>query len=163
MTTRYVQLYCFHLPFTCKANILQWQNGRRGQDGWGRYTRRRKWYRDAELVEITSSTEITPSPTPTQASASLDSNSAHTRLSSFSGSRSRSPPPEYSDLDDASLRSNKSGRLSSKKSSLRKERLERGSRNSSMSLQSEGDDERPFTRPRTTDWGLSDDARMGLE
>ncbi|ATZ46119.1 hypothetical protein BCIN_01g07810 [Botrytis cinerea B05.10] len=141
----------------------KWQNGRRGQDGWGRYTRRRKWYRDAELVEITSSTEITPSPTPTQASASLDSNSAHTRLSSFSGSRSRSPPPEYSDLDDASLRSNKSGRLSSKKSSLRKERLERGSRNSSMSLQSEGDDERPFTRPRTTDWGLSDDARMGLE
>lgn len=31
---------------------LQWQNGRRGQDGWGRWTRRRKWYRDAELVEI---------------------------------------------------------------------------------------------------------------
>jgi hypothetical protein len=30
---------------------LQWQNGRRGQDGWGRWTRRRKWYRDAELVE----------------------------------------------------------------------------------------------------------------
>ncbi|KAK6615627.1 integral peroxisomal membrane peroxin [Botrytis cinerea] len=99
----------------------KWQNGRRGQDGWGRYTRRRKWFQIKE------------------------------------------PPPEYSDLDDASLRSNRSGRLSSKKSSLRKERLERGSRNSSMSLQSEGDDERPFTRPRTTDWGLSDDARMGLE
>lgn len=30
----------------------KWQNGRRGQDGWGRWTRRRKWYRDAELVEI---------------------------------------------------------------------------------------------------------------
>lgn len=30
----------------------QWQNGRRGQDGWGRWTRRRKWYRDAELVEV---------------------------------------------------------------------------------------------------------------
>lgn len=30
---------------------LKWQNGRRGQDGWGRWTRRRKWYRDAELVE----------------------------------------------------------------------------------------------------------------
>ncbi|KXX78800.1 Peroxisomal membrane protein PEX30 [Madurella mycetomatis] len=29
----------------------KWQNGRRGQDGWGRWTRRRKWYRDAELVE----------------------------------------------------------------------------------------------------------------
>ncbi|CAN8098208.1 unnamed protein product [Discula destructiva] len=32
----------------------KWQNGRRGQDGWGRWTRRRKWYRDAELVEVDS-------------------------------------------------------------------------------------------------------------
>ena len=32
--------------------MMQWQNGRRGQDGWGRWTRRRKWYRDAELVEV---------------------------------------------------------------------------------------------------------------
>ncbi|CAG9999302.1 unnamed protein product [Clonostachys byssicola] len=30
----------------------KWGNGRRGQDGWGRWTRRRKWYRDAELVEM---------------------------------------------------------------------------------------------------------------
>ncbi|KAK5995317.1 Peroxisomal membrane PEX30-like protein [Cladobotryum mycophilum] len=29
----------------------KWQSGRRGQDGWGKWTRRRKWYRDAELVE----------------------------------------------------------------------------------------------------------------
>lgn len=28
----------------------KWEDGRR-EDGWGRYTRRRKWYRDAELVE----------------------------------------------------------------------------------------------------------------
>jgi len=34
----------------------KWQNGRRGQDGWGRWTRRRKWYRDAELVEVEPST-----------------------------------------------------------------------------------------------------------
>ena len=32
--------------------LEQWQNGKRGQDGWGRWTRRRKWYRDAELVEV---------------------------------------------------------------------------------------------------------------
>ena len=36
-------------------------------DSWGRYTRRRKWYRDAELVEVTPSTEVTPCPTPTEA------------------------------------------------------------------------------------------------
>lgn len=35
-----------------KTDRVQWQNGRRGQDGWGRWTRRRKWYRDAELVEV---------------------------------------------------------------------------------------------------------------
>ena len=32
-------------------------DGRRGQDGWGRYTRRRKWYRDAELVETSGDSE----------------------------------------------------------------------------------------------------------
>ncbi|OJJ59401.1 hypothetical protein ASPSYDRAFT_57001 [Aspergillus sydowii CBS 593.65] len=30
----------------------KWNDGRRGQDGWDRYTRRRKWCRDAELVEV---------------------------------------------------------------------------------------------------------------
>ncbi|KAA8642125.1 PEX28-32 family peroxisomal membrane protein [Aspergillus tanneri] len=30
----------------------KWNDGRRGQDGWDRYTRRRKWCRDAELVEL---------------------------------------------------------------------------------------------------------------
>ncbi|ROT42658.1 Pex24p-domain-containing protein [Sodiomyces alkalinus F11] len=49
-----------------------WQNGRRGQDGWGRWTRRRKWYRDAELVEIDepSAPPTERITTPTQASAS---------------------------------------------------------------------------------------------
>ena len=43
----------------------RWEDGRR-EDGWGRYTRRRKWYRDAELVEATPSLENTPSGTPVQ-------------------------------------------------------------------------------------------------
>ncbi|KAJ5782765.1 hypothetical protein N7457_004539 [Penicillium paradoxum] len=30
----------------------KWNDGRRGQDGWDRYTRRRKWYRDAELADL---------------------------------------------------------------------------------------------------------------
>lgn len=30
----------------------KWRDGRRGQDGWGRYTRRRKWIRDAELIDV---------------------------------------------------------------------------------------------------------------
>lgn len=43
----------------------KWDDGRT-EDGWGRYTRRRKWYRDAELVEATPSIEGTPSGTPMQ-------------------------------------------------------------------------------------------------
>lgn len=38
------------MMLTCSGD--QWQNGRRAADGWGRWTRRRKWYRDAELVEF---------------------------------------------------------------------------------------------------------------
>ena len=41
----------------------RWEDGNR-DDGWGRYTRRRKWYRDAELVEATPSIEHTPIVTP---------------------------------------------------------------------------------------------------
>lgn len=31
--------------------MKKWRDGRRGVDGWGKYTRRRKWLRNAELVE----------------------------------------------------------------------------------------------------------------
>ncbi|PSK55896.1 hypothetical protein B9Z65_4774 [Elsinoe australis] len=31
----------------------KWLNGTRGQDGWSKYARRRKWVRDAELVDMT--------------------------------------------------------------------------------------------------------------
>ncbi|KAI4865692.1 Pex24p-domain-containing protein, partial [Hypoxylon rubiginosum] len=40
----------------------KWQNGRRGNDGWGRWTRRRKWYRDAELVEVSAGSASPPPP-----------------------------------------------------------------------------------------------------
>ncbi|KMU76085.1 peroxisomal membrane protein PEX31 [Coccidioides immitis RMSCC 3703] len=42
----------------------KWNDGRRGQDSWNRYTRRRRWCRDAELVEVTPSREATPPPSP---------------------------------------------------------------------------------------------------
>ncbi|KIW08027.1 hypothetical protein, variant [Verruconis gallopava] len=54
----------------------KWKDGRRGRDSWGRYTRRRKWCRDAELVEITPSTETTPSPTPAQEQSETEDNYA---------------------------------------------------------------------------------------
>jgi hypothetical protein len=46
----------------------KWQDGRK-VDGWGRYTRRRKWVRDAELVE-------TPAAAESNTSAEIDANAA---------------------------------------------------------------------------------------
>jgi len=52
----------------------KWQNGRRGADGWGRWTRRRKWYRDAELVEA-DGPEIHEQPsTPTASTPAVQTN-----------------------------------------------------------------------------------------
>ena len=142
---------------------MQWQNGRRGVDGWGRYTRRRKWYRDAELVEVTPSTEITPSPTPIRSS---DSASRVVPLD---------PPPEYTkalsvkstggDSDSASLRSghSKSGSVGSfsRGNGIAHGTLRRRGTGQS-SLTGNIDDDRPH-RTKDTDWGIGDDARMGLE
>ncbi|RDL41876.1 Uncharacterized protein BP5553_01855 [Venustampulla echinocandica] len=127
----------------------KWQNGRRGQDGWGRYTRRRKWYRDAELVEVSSSTEITPSPTPTR-TTSIEA-VARTPVATTT---QYEPPPEYA--EKASLNS------SSDKASVRQESIRKraGSRASTLSYASE--DDRP-PRPNEADWGIGDDAKMGLE
>jgi len=51
----------------------KWEDGR-FEDGWGRYTRRRKWYRDAELVEVT------PSPTPKKDIAQSEDESEESRI-----------------------------------------------------------------------------------
>ncbi|KPI43021.1 Peroxisomal membrane protein PEX30 [Cyphellophora attinorum] len=51
----------------------KWEDGRL-EDGWGRYTRRRKWYRDAELVEAT------PSPTPNNDGARSEDDSEASRI-----------------------------------------------------------------------------------
>ncbi|RYP89405.1 hypothetical protein DL769_000056 [Monosporascus sp. CRB-8-3] len=80
----------------------KWQTGRRGQDGWNRWTRRRKWYRDAELVEKSDDehqdpTPTSPSPEPptlqprSAAQAAADSRSAD---ASSSLSRLSSSNPE---------------------------------------------------------------------
>ncbi|OJJ36842.1 hypothetical protein ASPWEDRAFT_50267 [Aspergillus wentii DTO 134E9] len=54
----------------------KWNDGRRGQDGWDRYTRRRKWYRDAELVEIIPETEDPPTETASNLTQALQNEKA---------------------------------------------------------------------------------------
>ncbi|TVY18339.1 Peroxisomal membrane protein PEX30 [Lachnellula arida] len=141
----------------------KWQNGRRGQDGWGRYTRRRKWYRDAELVEVSGSTEITPSPTPTR------NNSPVATRTPVSTAPSSIPPPQYElaekEKEKEKASSIKSDNASTKSSGFRqgggarKRHTRTPSRRSSLSYAS--DDDKP--RHNEADWGIGDDARMGLE
>lgn len=123
----------------------KWNDGRRGQDGWGRYTRRRKWYRDAELVEIPPGTET---------------ESSDTLVASTEGS-----PPESAqsikETDDTS-------------SSLARRRrfLRRDSRTSARSSASHhrvggSEDEADHRglashQERVRDWGVGDDVRMGF-
>lgn len=164
----------------------KWQNGRRGQDGWGRYTRRRKWYRDAELVEVTPSTEVTPAPTPirnTSPSTVQSSLTAHTNPISIPSMFSVSSKPsskssslaEASSLpkdDTISLHSNKSDRESLKSFSFRPQGMRRrgtgattgstdtrASRRSSFSAHTTSEAD----RARQSDWGIGDDASMSLE
>ncbi|KAG9238766.1 integral peroxisomal membrane peroxin-domain-containing protein [Amylocarpus encephaloides] len=141
----------------------KWQTGRRGQDGWGRYTRRRKWYRDAELVEVSPSTEITPSPTPLAISPSRSTQAVSSPLS-----LPTDLPPDYAEKaslasDNASI-SSKMSNSSRFRPTLRR-RWGTGnrdtSRTSSVSFGG-SDDDRPI-RANEADWGIGDDARMGLE
>ncbi|EHK23345.1 uncharacterized protein TRIVIDRAFT_12255 [Trichoderma virens Gv29-8] len=64
----------------------KWQNGRRGLDGWGRWTRRRKWYRDAELVEVDESQ------LPHELEATESSSPPHTTSYSTTNEKMRAEP-----------------------------------------------------------------------
>jgi hypothetical protein len=153
--------------------VKKWQNGRRGQDGWGRYTRRRKWYRDAELVEVTPSTEITPSSTPAPPEVDTIHN-PETKSSANTGtaiSESHSSPPKHNDVttdDSSSTRSSlfRPGILkrssASGRESLGSERTGTGSDRIEIDEAEELPGHQPL-RPRDGDWGIGDEARMGLE
>lgn len=69
---------------------MQWQNGRRGQDSWNRWTRRRKWYRDAELVEVDADDAVTPDSSETTTSTPTQSSQQ-----SAAKARSASPAPSH--------------------------------------------------------------------
>ncbi|CAK7212306.1 hypothetical protein SBRCBS47491_001418 [Sporothrix bragantina] len=74
----------------------KWQGGRRGSDGWTRWTRRRKWYRDAELVEVDAD-EAAVAEAATAAANNEETGSAGTTATSQAqGQRSSSPAPSHS-------------------------------------------------------------------
>ncbi|KAF2267891.1 Pex24p-domain-containing protein [Lojkania enalia] len=166
----------------------KWRDGRRGQDGWGRYTRRRKWYRDAELVEVTPSTEITPTPTPkldpvndsgepptsslTPALPPRPSSSATSEATVVANGR---PSSEYaasiaSDTDATSTRSRRSWfkkkhHRSRSRGGSDKAATIASSTSTDLSRRSDEDDfASPLERTaREDEWRLGDDIRMQLD
>lgn len=167
--------------------IPQWQNGRRGQDGWGKWTRRRKWYRDAELVEV--------DPSERAARAARDNASLHSK----SESTSLNVPTIVEETvgDDASLKTvddAASVYSTSSKSSFWPPMLRRRTTDRSMAdKEKEKEKEKPSPNKRASEmhadsshddtsglgielemelqrqgkdggqWGIGEDARMNLE
>jgi len=158
------------------------RDGKRGVDGWGRYTRRRKWYRDAELVEATPSNEPTPVPTPRHApvdvSSELDSNQL-TRLSSNLSTATSTEPTlvdghDYaasiaSDTDAASTKTKRSwfkkNRRSKSASGSVSNATVASSTSTDISRRSDEDDlHSPLERNlREDEWRLGDDIRQHLD
>ncbi|TRX89044.1 hypothetical protein FHL15_010063 [Xylaria flabelliformis] len=166
----------------------KWQNGRRGNDGWGRWTRRRKWYRDAELVEVLEEEDLPsppppalparPQPQPTAASSVPDNIDTAPPLSTSAPVSTNSEDKGKGEDDAVSLlsTSSKSARFRLPGSGLRRrttgetQRSRRASE--SASLRSHEDDntldpalelEIQGHHRDLGQWGIGDDAQMGLE
>ncbi|KAI9668774.1 MAG: peroxisome- protein [Alyxoria varia] len=84
-----------------------WHDGRRGIDGWGRYTRRRRWMRDAELMEVTPSTEITPVGSPRLKPAAAESVSDASTVAS--GGAEEKGAADGKDADTSTISSDHEG------------------------------------------------------
>ncbi|KAF2097235.1 integral peroxisomal membrane protein [Rhizodiscina lignyota] len=134
----------------------KWRNGRRDKDGWGRYTRRRKWCRDAELVEVTPSTEITPSPTP-KVGPSGNEKEAHSQA-----------PEDTASLDSAtSAKKRRWFRRSSGATTSDKSAAAGSGSGRSVGTGRREEEEEDVHSPlhhkqQEHDWGIGDEARMGL-
>ena len=123
----------------------KWDDAKR-QDGWGRYTRRRKWFRDAELVEenaIESNEDIRVD------TASLNTQSTKADSASIKSS----DKPDQSDTP-------------TKRRGFFRTQRPRSTTSSSLSRSPDNDgiDERSYPREAEAqdNWSLSDDMRMGL-
>ena len=123
----------------------KWNDARR-QDGWGRYTRRRKWLRDAELVEASNDTA---SAMTVEDSASMKSQSTKPDSASIISSDS---------MENASTPTKRRGFFRTQsRTSTRRGSLSRATPNN-------GPDERdyPGSSEAQTNWTVNDDMKMGL-
>ena len=141
-------------------------DGRRGQDGWGRYTRRRKWYRDAELVEVSTAEQ-----------SQLDDSTATLKPPIIEQphpaspmSVPSSPSSTAKDSDTASVNSNQPRKRSFFSRSSKANTKESGDFSSGASgastLRGTEEDDGPQLPPSSQhtnrDWEIGDDVKMGL-
>ncbi|KAL8954584.1 MAG: hypothetical protein Q9183_007035 [Haloplaca sp. 2 TL-2023] len=127
----------------------KWNDGRRGQDGWGRYTRRRKWYRDAELVEISESEMASSTATLVPSTPS--------KVSTAAVSETPRTPKESDDSSSSQMRRRGFLRRDSRSSA------QSGKYSASSTLGTDDEDHRlSMHQERNDDWGVGDDIRMGL-
>ncbi|KAI4724694.1 Pex24p-domain-containing protein [Aureobasidium sp. EXF-10728] len=167
----------------------KWRDGRRGQDGWGRYTRRRKWLRDAELVDVVPEEEKPtkptlapppiiekqkPPPTPPRPTPSRTPSSALTQA--LKNAPQHAPTPSMTTASTITTSSDVGSPSSSYKrkswipgsagSRNRATSSASGSTEGRMSRAAMGNDDvvPPVARLKneTADWGLGDDVSMGL-
>ena len=96
----------------------KWRDGRK-IDGWGRYTRRRKWVRDAELVEVSPSDEASdadeknppPETAPAVPGDTDDTASSTARKKTwFARKRTLSGTPQSRSVDTGSVSTNETRR-----------------------------------------------------
>ncbi|CEJ79884.1 hypothetical protein VHEMI00098 [[Torrubiella] hemipterigena] len=151
----------------------KWQYGRRGQDGWAKWTRRRKWYRDAELVEMDEDED----------EPSFYGNSYATAVDA----KATIPEIVTSDADNASVKTHDDSASVHSTSSrsfwpLRRRTTDRSSLDKSRDVKPPNDVQSDTTSIHTIDddaaslnleaqmamqkqgqWGIGDEARMGLE
>ncbi|KAI1098367.1 Pex24p-domain-containing protein [Jackrogersella minutella] len=165
----------------------KWQSGRRGNDGWGRWTRRRKWYRDAELVEVTDNTTSPPPPElPARPRLAPTVNSSEkVDTSSLSTSNPERPTNAETDKNGSKEEDDAVSVLSTSSKSamfrlsgppLRRRTTagtHRSRRTSEAASLRSNDDEGSLTpaleleiqghRKDQGQWGIGDEAQMGLE
>ena len=166
----------------------KWNDGRRGQDGWGRYTRRRKWYRDAEPVELPTSAYVAEDVEDDESNlaesqATLVPPSTTTSSSTSPSKHSTDNPPRFStdassvssrDVNDSTSETltKRRGLFSRRKSEANSTASGQSSVKSKTSSSStvrsdevEDDYYRPGRRYHVEegdDWGLGDEMKMGL-
>jgi hypothetical protein len=156
---------------------LQWRDGRRGQDGWGRYTRRRKWFRDAELVESTPSTEVTPVPTPKYLPADDPADLDPNHLTKLSSNLSVTTDPTLVNDRESVMSDTDAASTKSKHSWFKKKRRSKStsgsvsgvtiasSTSTDVGRRSEEEDvHSPLERrAREDEWRIGDDIRQHLD